>query len=679
MHPKKTEILMIKKLTFIVVIIQLTIMNAYSQTAPFDFSGMDKSVKPGDDFNMYVNGQWFKNTEIPSDQSRWGSFMILREENNKRLRSIMEEAAANKTTTDINIRKIGDFFASAMDTVQIEKLGSTPMRTYMQRIDIIKNIRDLVKECGYMHTLGLSPLYSFYAYQDDKNSAKVVAQFHQPRLGLPEKGYYFDQDEHKKKIREAYTEYITKLFAGAGYTKERAAANASMILALETKLAGASKSAIELRDPEANYHKMSSKDFGALISHISFQELQASLLIQQDTFIVGQPDYFKTLNDVILSTPFNDLKEYLKFGYLSGLAPYLSKDFQKISFNFSKEFSGQKVQQERGKRMVDLINGKLGEMIGQIYVQKYFPPEAKSRMLELVHNLQSAYETRINAAEWMSDVTKKKAIVKLKGMLLKIGYPDQWKDYAALQISRNNFVQNIINSNVFEYNEMVEKLKKPVDKTEWLMSPAMVNAYYNPQTNEIAFPAGILQPPFFNLAADDAINYGAIGAVIGHEMTHGFDDQGRLYDNEGNLGDWWTAEDAKAYESRAQKVVDQYNAYTVYDTVHVKGELTLGENIADLGGLAIAFDAFKKTAEFKEGKSIDGYTPEQRFFLGFGQIWRMKNTQKMMLNRINTDPHSPEEFRIKGSVSNFTPWYEAWKITPQDKLYKPENERIKVW
>ncbi|HMW75377.1 MAG TPA: M13 family metallopeptidase, partial [Saprospiraceae bacterium] len=249
----------------------------------------------------------------------------------------------------------------------------------------------------------------------------------------------------------------------------------------------------------------------------------------------------------------------------------------------------------------------------------------------------------------------------------------------ALQISRNNFVQNIINSNVFEYNEMVEKLKKPVDKTEWLMSPAMVNAYYNPQTNEIAFPAGILQPPFFNLAADDAINYGAIGAVIGHEMTHGFDDQGRLYDNEGNLGDWWTAEDAKAYESRAQKVVDQYNAYTVYDTVHVKGELTLGENIADLGGLAIAFDAFKKTAEFKEGKSIDGYTPEQRFFLGFGQIWRMKNTQKMMLNRINTDPHSPEEFRIKGSVSNFTPWYEAWKITPQDKLYKPENERIKVW
>lgn len=653
--------------------------NLNSQSVGFDYSGMDKSVKPGDDFNLFVNGKWLKETDIPSDQSRWGSFILLREENNKRLRMIMEEASSKNSSGNEAEKKIGDFYASSMDTVTINKLGSSPIMPYLQRVDIIKNIRDLISETGYMHTIGLNPFYTFFAYQDDKNSSRIVAQLNQPRLSLPEKGYYLDNDENKKKILVAYQTYITKLFEHCGYKNEQASSNAKMIINLETKIATASKSAIELRDPEANYNKLSAQSITNLAPNLNLPFLQNSLLIQEDTFIVGQPEYFKTLDQLIIETPFNDLKEYLKFKYIAGLAPHLSKEFQQTSFDFNKEFSGQKVQPERAKRMVDLVNGNLGEMVGEVYVQKYFPPQAKAKMLELVKNLQVAYEARIKSANWMSEITKQKAITKLNGMLLKIGYPDKWKDYSSLQISRTNFVQNIINSNKFEHNQMIEKLKKPVDRNEWQMTPAIVNAYYNPQTNEIAFPAGILQPPFFNLAADDAINYGGIGAVIGHEMTHGFDDQGRLYDVAGNLGDWWTAEDAKAYETMSKKIVEQYNAYTVYDTIHVKGELTLGENIADLGGLAIAYDAFKNTSQYKSGVNVDGYTPEQRFFLGFGQIWRSKSTKKFMLSRINTDPHSPEEFRIKGSLSNFSPWYLAFDVKQGNKMFKPENDRVKVW
>ncbi len=652
---------------------------AIGQSIGFDYSGMDKSVQPGDDFNTHVNGKWLKDTEIPGDQSRWGSFMLLREESNKRLRSIMEESASKGNTGNVAEKKIGDFYASAMDTNTINKLGNKPLMTYLRRVDMLNNIRSLIVEVGYMHVIGFNPFYSFFAYQDDKNSSKVIAQLGQPRLGLPEKGYYFDNDENKKKIRDAYLKYISNLFKYCGESDELAVIKANKVLEFEKKLANASKNAIELRDPEANYNKITASKLSELLPNLDLTYLQNSLMIQEDTFIVGQPEYFKALDQLIIQTPFNELKDYLKFKYISGIAPHLSNDFQRASFDFNKEFSGQKVQAERGKRMVDLVNSKLGELIGELYVQKHFPPQAKVRMLELVKNLQTAYEARILSADWMSQETKTKAVQKLNGMLLKIGYPDKWKDYSTLDITRDNFVQNIMNSNKFEHLDMIGKLKKPVDRNEWQMTPATVNAYYNPQTNEIAFPAAILQPPFFNIDADDAINYGAIGAVIGHEMTHGFDDQGRLYDVKGNLGDWWTPEDAKAYELRSKKVVEQYNSYTVYDTVHVKGDLTLGENIADLGGMAIAYDAFRKTDQCKSGQLIDGYTPEQRFFLGFGQIWRSKSTRKFMLNRINTDPHSPEEFRIKGSVSNFSPWYKAFGVNPENKMYKPEGERIQVW
>ena len=670
---------MVKSILLSVLSFFILLNTVQSQSKGFDYSGMDVTVKPGDDFNMYVNGKWLKETEIPGDQSRWGSFILLREESNKRLRSIMEECASKSANgSDVEI-KIGNFYASSMDTNAINALDNKPVLQYLQRIDMQTNIRSLIVESAYMHTIGFSPFYTFYAYQDDKNSSKIAAQFNQPRLGLPEKGYYFDNDDNKKKIRESYLNYISSLFEYCGQTKEQASQTANKIFEFEKKLANASKTAIELRDPESNYNKMSASSLAALVPNLDFNYLQNSLLIQEDTFIVGQPEFFKALNQLIVQTPFNDLKDYLKFSYIQGLAPHMSKRFQEVSFNFSKEFSGQKTQAERQKRMVDLINSKIGELIGELYVKKYFSPQAKTKMLDLVKNLQTAYEGRINSADWMDQQTKTKAINKLNGMLLKIGYPDKWKDYTSLQISRNNFVQNIINSNKFEYMLMIDKLKKPVDRSEWQMTPATVNAYYNPQTNEIAFPAAILQPPFFDIEADDAINYGAIGAVIGHEMTHGFDDQGRLYDVNGNLGDWWTPADAKAYESKSKKVVDQYNAYTVYDTIHVKGELTLGENIADLGGLAIAYDAFRNTDQYKAGVKIDGYTPEQRFFLGFGQIWRSKNTRKFMLNRINTDPHSPEEFRIKGSLSNFTPWYKAFNVGPDHKMWKPESERIQVW
>lgn len=650
-----------------------------AQSVGFDYSGMDKTVIPGDDFNAFVNGKWINETEIPGDQSRWGSFNILNEDNNKRLREIMEGAATFPAGSSVNSTKIGSFYLSAMDTVNIEKLGATPVLTYLRKIDMVNSYRTIMTESGNMHTLGLNPFFSFYVGQDDKNSAKIIAQFGQPRLGLPEKGYYLDNDANKVKIRKAYTNYIETLFVGVGYTKTAAQNAATRIIELETNLASASRSAIDLRDPETNYHKMSKKDLYDMAPNIEWDYLQRSLLIEEDSFIVGQPEYFKALSDILIKTPIADLKDYLKLKFITSEAPYLSKSFQDISFDFAKEFSGQKFQAERGKRMVNLVNSKLGFMVGELYVAKYFPPQAKSRMLELVKNLQVAYETRINAATWMDSQTKAKAITKLKGMLLKIGYPDKWKDYSSLEISKTDLVQNVINSNIFEYKEMIAKLGKPVDKSEWHMTPAIVNAYYNPQTNEIAFPAGILQPPFFNIDADDAINYGAIGAVIGHEMTHGFDDSGRLYDVEGNLGDWWTENDAKSYKERSDKIVTQYDQYTVYDTVHVKGLLTLGENIADLGGLSIAYDAFHNTDQYKKGVSIDGYTPDQRFFLGFGQIWRSKGTKQFTLTRINTDPHSPEQFRIRGSLSNFTPWYQAFNVQPSNKMYRPESERVKIW
>jgi len=651
----------------------------YSQTKGFDDTGMDKSIKPGDDFNLYINGSWLKYTEIPSDQSRWGSFVTLREDNNKNLRLIMEEAAAKKPASSEAEQKIGDFYASAMDTLNIEGLDFRPIQLYLNRIELIKDQKSLQRELAFMHVVGMNPLYTFFAYQDDKNSANVVAQFNQARLTLPEKGYYLDNDANKIKIRAAYSDYITNLFVFCGKKESDAREIAKTIIELETRLAKASKSAIDLRDPEANYNKLTKSQFAAITPNIDWPLTQKSLLIEEDTVLVGQPDYYKELNKVLVDVPMEVLKNYIKFQYISGFAPYLSTRFQKEAFNFAKEFSGQKQQQERAKRMVELVNGKLGELVGQVYVQRHFSPEAKTRMLELVKNLQSAYEARIRSASWMASETKEKAIKKLNGMILKIGYPDKWKDYSNLLINRKNFVDNIVSANIFEYTEMVKKLQGPVDKAEWLMTPAVVNAYYNPQTNEIAFPAGILQPPFFNMQADDAINYGAIGAVIGHEMTHGFDDQGRLYDINGNLGDWWTANDAKSYKERADKIVEQYNAYTVYDTIHVKGELTLGENIADNGGMAIAYDAFKNTPQGKSNDMIDGFTPDQRFFLGFGQIWRAKATQKFTLTMVNTNSHSPEQFRIKGTVSNFTPWYKAFNVEEGSKMYRTPKDRTQIW
>ncbi len=665
---------------FILTIASLAVSGiSYSQTKAFDDTGMDKSVKPGDDFNLYINGNWLKNTEIPSDQSRWGSFITLREENNKNLKLIMEEAAGKKAAATEAEQKIGDFYASAMDTLNIEGQDYRPIQLYLNRTDLIKDQKSLQGELAFMHVLGMNPLYTFFAYQDDKNSSNVVAQFNQARLTLPEKGYYLDNDANKAKIRTAYADYITNLFVFCGQTEANAREIAKTIIDLETRLAKASKSAIELRNPEENYNKFTKAQFAAFTPNMDWALTQKGLLIEEDTVLVGQPEYYKELNKVLVETPMDVLKNYIKFQYISGFAPYLSTRFQKESFNFAKEFSGQKQQQERSKRMVDLVNGKLGELVGQVYVQRHFSPEAKTRMLELVKNLQKAYEVRIRSASWMADVTKEKAIKKLNGMILKIGYPDKWKDYSTLNIRRKNFVDNIVSANIFAYTEMVKKLQGPVDKTEWLMTPAVVNAYYNPQTNEIAFPAGILQPPFFNMQADDAINYGAIGAVIGHEMTHGFDDEGRLYDINGNLGDWWTAEDAKSYNERKQKIIDQYNAYTVYDTIHVKGALTLGENIADIGGMAIAYDAFKNTKQGKSNEMIDGYTPDQRFFLGFGQIWRAKSTQKNTINMINTNPHSPEEFRIKGAVSNFNPWYKAFNVDDKDKMFRSPKDRTQIW
>jgi putative endopeptidase len=649
--------------------------------AAFDTAGMDTTIHPGDNFFKYANGKWLTNTQIPDDQSGWGSFYTLYDNNLKSLRTILEELAAttnhNKGTA---AQKVGDFYASGLDTLTIEKKGYEPLKPVLEKIYAVKSYQELIQLMGseMKQANDFSPI-GFYVSADEKNSSRNILVLVQSGLNLPEKDSYTKTDSVSIQIRKEYVKNIQTFLALTGTEPVLAQKQAEQVLALETKLAASHLTPVELRDPIKNYHKMSVAALQQLSPQLNWSDLLPQIGIQTDSINVSQPAYYSALGKLLASEPIEVWKQKAAYAFISGNAQYLSKPFRDARFEFEKVFSGLAIQPARWKTMVEWTDGNLKDLLGQLYVAKYFPPAAKKRMDELVNNLQIAFQKRIDGLDWMSDTTKAAAKKKLSAFIKKIGYPEVWKNYDDVTISRNNFFENIRSIQRHDFAEEIRKIGKPVDKTEWGMTAPTVNAYYNPTYNEIVFPAGILQQPFFDLSADDAINYGAIGLVIGHEMTHGFDDQGRQYDAQGNLKDWWQPSDGAKFLQKAGGVIQQYNNYRVLDSLHVNGDLTLGENLADIGGLAIAWDAFQLTAQARSKEKIDGFTPDQRFFLGFAQAWRLKNRPETMRTRITTDPHSPEEFRVLGPLSNFDPFYTSFGVTEKHAMYRKPADRSRIW
>jgi len=650
------------------------------RTEFLDKTAMDTTVNPGDNFFLYANGGWIKKVQIPKTETGWGSFYTLYNDNLSNLKQILTDAAKEEHAKGSLGQKVGDFYASGMDTLTIEKLGSEPIKPLLARIDAIKDYKELINFVSKGYKEGHGDLLGFYVGADDKISTKNAVNFSQSGITLPERSYYFNVDAQTKAIRDAFVKYISKVFQLTGSSKEDAAKYAANVLKIETEIAKSHSTPVELRDPQKNYNKFVLVDFQKQTPDMDWKAILGNLDLKTDTILVGQPKYYQTLNNLLKTQPIEIWKEKLKFDAINGASNALSKGFRDARFEFfGKTLNGQQAPTERWKAIVNSTDGNIGELLGQLYVKQHFTEDAKKSMLELVENLQKVYKNRMDKLDWMSPVTKQKAIDKLNAFVKKIGYPDKWKKYDDVEISRTTYYANLQSAEKHAYKEMAEKLGKPVDKTEWGMTPPTVNAYYNPPYNEIVFPAGILQFPFYDFDADDAINYGAIGAVIGHEMTHGFDDQGRQYDKEGNLKDWWTAADAKKFNDKAKKVVALYNHFTLLDNQHVNGELTLGENLADIGGLAIAYDAFKLTEQGKSGKKIEGFTPDQRFFLSFAQVWRIKNRDEIARVRLKTDPHSPSMFRVNGPVYSMEAFYKAFNIQPTAKMYVAPENRVGVW
>lgn len=648
---------------------------------PLDLSGMDTSIRPQDDFFDYANGDWLKKTTIPASMPAWGGMLSLADKSVEDMRIVLDSVAKDKNITPGSYaQKAGDLYAAGMDSALVQKLGISPIQNDLDRINNIKDKAGLWNEVAKEYSIGLDPFFSFYVSGDDKNSTMNIAHFDQGGLGLPNRDYYFNKDSATIKIRNAYQQYITKLLELSGDNASDAQKGSMAVMAVETALAKSSKSPVQLRDPIANYNKMTVQQLSKGNAAVNWQGLFKSMLVNEDTILVGQPEFYKGLSSVVNATPLNDLKAYLRFHFISHFAPYLSNDFVQARFDFTKLLTGQQEIEPRWKRMCHMVDDNLGDALGQLYVQRFFPPESKTRMLELVNNLQQTFAERIQHLDWMSDSTKTKALEKLHAIVKKIGYPDHWKDYSSVNISKDSLIADLKNCGHFAYMFSINKIGKPVDKSEWYMTPPTVDAYYDPTQNDINFPAGILQPPFFYQHGDDAINYGAIGIVIGHEMTHGFDDEGRHYDANGNLKDWWTPEDAKRFTQRADKIVQQYDDYTVLDSLHINGKLTEGENIADIGGAAIAYAAFQKTDEAHKDTLIDGFTPDQRFFLSLAAgVWRVKYRPAILRTMLLNNPHSPAKYRVIGPFSDNMGFYKAFDVKPGDKMYRPDSIRVSLW
>lgn len=646
-----------------------------------DAANIDTTVRPQDDFYHYANGMWIKNNPIPGSEVRWGAFNVLQDNTYKKLKVLLEEASAANAKKGTNEQKVGDFYASAMDSSAIEKQGIAVINDELNLVSGIKSKDDVLAVAAQLQRKALAPMFTFYVYQDQKNSSAYIPYVDQGGLTLPDRDYYVNNDPRSKEIRTAFAAHLEKMFSLMGDDAAAAKANAQTIIRMETRLAKASKTRVELRDPQANYNKMTIAEVNKITPNIDWaKHFDRLKLAKSESFIVGQPAFLAELDKMVSTESVDAWKTYLRWHLVASVADNLNNAFVQEGFNFNgKVMNGAKEMKPRWKRVLNDIDNAMGEALGEVYVKKYFSDDAKQRCLEMVNNMQAVYRERIQKLDWMTDSTKTQAIAKLDVFITKIGYPDKFKDYSKLEIDRSSYARNVLRANEFAFDQMIDKLGKPVDKKEWGMSPYTVNAYYNPTINEIVFPAGILQFPFFDPQADDAVNYGGIGAVIGHEMTHGFDDQGCQYDKEGNLKNWWTPTDEKRFKEKTTMLVNQYNAYTVLDTVHVNGELTLGENIADLGGISIAYDAFKRTAQGKANEKIDGFTADQRFFFGWAQVWRQNITKENLMQRIVTDPHSPGQYRSNGPLSNMVEFYEAFGVKEGDKMWRPEAERLKVW
>ncbi|RBQ02852.1 M13 family metallopeptidase [Pedobacter miscanthi] len=657
--------------------------SANAQTKKFiDPANMDLSVKPGDDFYTYASGTWVKNNPVPAKETRWGSFNELRDFNINAVKSLVEDAAADKSAPAGSVkRRVGDFYTAAMDSATIEKLGYTPIKADLAKVKQIKDIPGVLDQVAYMRTNGLGGgMFGLGVGQDRKNVNKYMVNIGQGGTTLPDRDYYLKDDARSVKIREAYNTYMITLFTLTGSTAEEAKQKAATVYKIEKQFAEAQMSRLEMRDPYATYNKLTVAELNKKTPDINWTTYLPKFKIKnQDTVLVSSPKFMASFDGMLKSVPVEDWKTYLEWNILKGSASSLSSPFVKASFAFTQAQTGQKVQTPRWQRMSSLTDGTIGELLGQLYVAKYFKPEAKERMNQMIVNLRKAFEIRINGLEWMSPETKQKALAKLHAFTPKVGYPEKWKNYDGLTINKGTYFQNLRNASVWGYNEMVDQLGKPVDRKRFGMTPPTVNAYYSPTLNEIVFPAGILQFPFFDPNADDAVNYGGIGAVIGHEMSHGFDDSGSQYDAAGNLKNWWTAEDKAKFDAKTKALGEQFDAYTVLDTVHVIGKLTMGENIGDLGGLNAAYTAFKMTKQGQSNEKIDGFTPDQRFFLAWAQVWRGNILPESAAQLIKTDPHSPGPYRTIGAPVNMDAWYNAFDVKPGDKLYKKPEDRIRMW
>ncbi len=636
----------------------------------------DSSVRAQDDFYRHVNGQWLANTEIPADKSNYGSFGILADAAEAQLRAIIEEAAAAPSEPGTEAQKVGDFFKSYMDTAKLEQLGMSPIAPIFNEIDAIADKDALMTWFGQASRSGMRTPVAAFINQDKRDATRYAVYTYQSGLGLPDRDYYLKDDEKSQSLREAYKAHIATMLELA-----KLDASVEAIFAIEAALAKGQWARVDNRDPVKTYNKMPMAELSKLSAAVNWANWTKALGIDSEAdIIVYQPSYMTAFGDALAAQSLADWKAYAKWKVLSGAAPLLSKDFDEANFNFySKTLRGVEAQQERWKRAVQFTDNVIGEAVGKIYVEKHFPKEAKARMEKLVQNLLVAFGHGIDGLEWMTPDTKVAAREKLSKFTYKIGYPDKWRDYSSLEIKADDLIGNAKRAAVYEYERELAKLGQPIDKTEWGMTPQTVNAYYNPVANEIVFPAAILQPPFFNMAADDAVNYGGIGAVIGHEIGHGFDDSGSQYDGDGNLRNWWTDTDREEFERRTAVLVEQFNAFEPLPGQFINGKFTLGENIGDLGGMTIAHKAYQLSLNGKPAPIIDGLTGDQRFFMGWGQVWARKYRDEELSQRLITDPHSPSEFRVNGIVRNMPEFYNAFDVKPEDGLYLAPEQRVKIW
>ena len=645
---------------------------------------IDSSTTAGENFFLYANNNWFKNNPIPSTENSNGIFRTIQDTINSAVFAICQKAAAVKDAAEgSNEQKIGDFYSSGMDTLRIEKLGIQPLQEELNQIAAIKDLNGLVQNIASLNKIGVSPLFNLFVGRDDKKSSEYAVSLFQGGLGLPDRDYYFNSDARTVNIRNEYQKHIANIFILAGENQNNASQKTKAIFQIETALAKASRKLADTRDPYKNYNKMSVAQVSKLSKNISFENILSIYgLIKVDSIIVGQPEFVSALGESLTKFTIADWQAYLTWNVINNYAAYLNKDFETANFNFySKTMSGTKSQKPRYKRIVEQTDGALGELVGQIYVANYLPKGTKEKLLEIGENIRTVYADHIKNLSWMSAETKTKALSKLAKVSMKVGYPDKWKDLSSVKIKRDAYLANIKNINHWAFERSIQKYGKPVDKTEWEMTPQTYNAYYNPVDNEIVVPAcNIIVPGFEGQMPDDAVLYGIIGgSTFGHEITHGFDDQGSQYDEDGNLKDWWTKQDREKFTEKTKAIVAQYSAYVVLDSMHVNGEATQGENIADLGGVVMGYEAFKKTKQGKNNEMINGLTADQRYFLAYGYAWMVNRRPENLARQIMSDVHSPSEFRVNGPVVNIDEFYKAFNIQKGDKLWRDESQRIKIW